>query len=394
MSPSAHVRSIQALSDLKAGLARFSEEARSPLRKLAQELRRTQEWLGERRRHWQFEVRKRGETLRHAQEALARCRASARYDATTGRRHVPDCGHYELAVLQAQNRLLEAKEELHKAQQWIQRLAESEAAYKRQVRRFEAFLEGDLAKGQAMLERKITALRAYTSAAQVPRVESGTSGSIFRASHPGRTGFVSTPRPMNMPLVATRVIQQVAGDLHQQLSTDTGMLQGGILAEKVDQTVWEEIQALQTDRGWSQIFAAKDLPVVTAAFDGQQQSRLSSGQNGQSKTDLPEWPLDQELDSGIWEVESSLSMDERLALLVQELGLYDTKVAVVVDHTQEELASVYCREIDADAWQLLQDQILLADVLAEESTWVDYGEEEELQNEQMIALGGEEDGES
>ncbi len=45
MSPSAHVQSIQALSDLKDALGRFSGEAQEALNAAEMEIRRTFDWL-------------------------------------------------------------------------------------------------------------------------------------------------------------------------------------------------------------------------------------------------------------------------------------------------------------------------------------------------------------
>lgn len=80
MSASANVQSIQALDDLRAALGRFQEQAQEALAASEQEIRRTLDWLNERRNHWQSEVRRRQAAVAQAQAALSRCQASGSHD--------------------------------------------------------------------------------------------------------------------------------------------------------------------------------------------------------------------------------------------------------------------------------------------------------------------------
>lgn len=66
----ADVRSIQALEDLRAQLVRFGDETEAVLHALEMELRCTQEYLGERRRHWETKVQAAEEEYRRALRAL------------------------------------------------------------------------------------------------------------------------------------------------------------------------------------------------------------------------------------------------------------------------------------------------------------------------------------
>jgi len=162
VSPSANVRSIEALSELRTALVRYRAEVQASLRRLEQERQRTQAWLAERQRHWQFQVRQCQDAVRQAQAALARCQSSAHSDPKSGRRHIPDCHAYEAALVQARARLRAAEGELQNVQRWMRLVDEAGTDYQRRARRLTTFVETDLVEAQVVLERKAAALNAYT----------------------------------------------------------------------------------------------------------------------------------------------------------------------------------------------------------------------------------------
>ena len=81
---SANVRSIQTLTDLKTGLARFGAESAAALQRMELELRRTLEWLDERRRHWEGQVRRCEEVARQAQAAVMEWQPSGMWSRRLG----------------------------------------------------------------------------------------------------------------------------------------------------------------------------------------------------------------------------------------------------------------------------------------------------------------------
>lgn len=159
MKPSAQVRSIQALVDLKGALGRFVGETWEELRAADQEIRRTEEWLQGRLAHWRYEVQQRREDVRRAKEDLDDCLASGYDDEGQ------DCSDYEDALRQAQARLREAETELQNVQRWMKSVSETAAAYRTQEQRLSRLLAADLPKAEAFLGRKVAELEQYRAEA-------------------------------------------------------------------------------------------------------------------------------------------------------------------------------------------------------------------------------------
>lgn len=161
MSESANVRSIEALSELRGALARFTGEAQSSLNAAQLEIRRTLEWLAERQRHWQRQVRRWQQEALRAQSALTRCENSRYYDDETGEYHAPDCSAYEEALYDAERNLRQAERELRTVQQAIQAVERAAADYQRQAQRLTTILGSDVPKAAALLASSIAILESY-----------------------------------------------------------------------------------------------------------------------------------------------------------------------------------------------------------------------------------------
>lgn len=156
----ANVRNIQVLADMKAALTRFKSDAQAQLLAAQQEIQRTQEWLAERERHWQREVRRCEETMRQAQSALMRCQASGFRDQQ-GRYYPPNCSAEERAVTQARSQLENARRELQTVQHWTHAVAQAAAEFQREAQRLTNMLNSDVVKASALLENKISVLQSY-----------------------------------------------------------------------------------------------------------------------------------------------------------------------------------------------------------------------------------------
>jgi len=172
VSLSVHVRSIQALEDLKSALGRFGGEAQMALQAAEQEIRRTLDWLQERLKYWRSEVQRRREEVRRAEADLNHCLTSGYYDEH-GRYHAPNCSIEERALRQAQVRLREAEEELRNVQHWMKVVGEAVATYRTQAQRLGRLIVTDLPRANVFLERKIAELQAYLAVA-APTVGVGT----------------------------------------------------------------------------------------------------------------------------------------------------------------------------------------------------------------------------
>lgn len=162
MTRSADVRSIEALNELRVGLASFGSRANSALLATDLEIQRTTDWLGQRKTHWQTEEKTRRGELDKAQAQLDRCRASGRTDRD-GQYHRPDCSRYERSLERAENRLTEAKTNLRLVMSWIQMIQQAVGRYRRQARRFKSLLANDVAKAGALLDDKIADLESYVA---------------------------------------------------------------------------------------------------------------------------------------------------------------------------------------------------------------------------------------
>ncbi|MGB0383839.1 MAG: hypothetical protein ACPGWR_03365 [Ardenticatenaceae bacterium] len=211
MSQSANVRSIQALSDLRGALGRFSGEAQTSLNAAQLEIRRTLEWLAERQRHWQRQVRRWQEEVSRAQSALARCQNSGYYDHRTGRSHAPDCRPYEQALRQAQRYLGQAESELRTVQQAIKAVQQAAADYQRQAQRLATIVGSDVPKAAALLGRSIATLQSYVA---------------MSAPSSGGASLGASSSPTDTPTNAKWVEQGIIDVPIEQIDTSESSVQG------------------------------------------------------------------------------------------------------------------------------------------------------------------------
>lgn len=156
MSSAVQVLSILALVNLRTALARYRSEAREPLDNMAQEARRTIEWLASRQRHWEGQVRRCQEGLAGAEAALRACMASGDRD------HPPSCGPYQETVALWRHQLRLAQDELAAAVQHRRQVSQASEAFMQQARRQLALHEQVLTNAIRLLDLQIVALTAYT----------------------------------------------------------------------------------------------------------------------------------------------------------------------------------------------------------------------------------------
>lgn len=173
MAPAAKVTSIEDLQAFKASLGEFGEDAKEALGANAMELQRTFAWLQEQGQHWQREIRVRQEEFVVAKNNLNRRKMSKVMGRT------PDCSEQEEAFELAQRRLRHAEEKLENCKRWGTRLRRVVDEYEGPARQLNGFLDVELARALALLERKIDALVAYLEVAPptapAPTVGLGTS---------------------------------------------------------------------------------------------------------------------------------------------------------------------------------------------------------------------------
>src|SRR5438132_11958632 len=106
MSQAANVNSIEALSDFRAALATFIDDARDALSANDMEINRAFAWLDDQAKFWQKQMRVRQEAFEVARRNLKQRKMMK----VNGR--IPDTTEQEDAFELAQHRLREAEEKL------------------------------------------------------------------------------------------------------------------------------------------------------------------------------------------------------------------------------------------------------------------------------------------
>jgi len=162
MGETINIRAIQALTELRNALGRFTGSTQEALAAVEPKIRRTQEWLREREAHWQREVEK-------AWRAYEVCRSCRDKDGRP-----PPCSA-EWAALQR------TEAELRRVQYWRARGEQAVAEYRGYARRLRYLVIEHTERAQALLERKRAELEAYV-AVPVPSVALGVPGEAMEGT--------------------------------------------------------------------------------------------------------------------------------------------------------------------------------------------------------------------
>lgn len=170
MSQSANVRSIEALRELHHAMMRYHYDTLTILDAVRAEIRRTCDWLEERRYYWQNELRRREEYLRRARESLSRCESKSK---------VGICINERAAVREAQRMVDEATSELRTVKDHINRVNNAINIYQAKANRLKDSLQSELLKGVALLNTSSDILTAYVN---VDGISSGVARTVAGAS--------------------------------------------------------------------------------------------------------------------------------------------------------------------------------------------------------------------
>ena len=195
MADSADVRSIDAVRDWHAALAAYGENLTEALAGVQMEIRRGFDWLHEQLVLWQRAVRECEEEVVQAKAELS----SRKFPDFSGR--MPDTTVQEKNLRQAKARLEHAEDQVQKVRAWIGRLPKAvDEAYSGPARRLGNFLEVELPKGLAVLDRRVAALESY--AGLRPDYAPAPAASSVRAAPPAREkppGADAPGSPENQP---------------------------------------------------------------------------------------------------------------------------------------------------------------------------------------------------
>ncbi len=152
----ADVSSIPALREWLAALVTYQHDAGDAMSGIQQEVRRGFDWLEQQLDLWQRAIRDCEEEVVQAKAELA----ARRFPGFDGR--MPDTTVQERNLRRAEAKLEYAEEKVRTCKRWLSRLPKLvEETFTGHAHRLTNFLEGDVARGVAVLDRQIDALERY-----------------------------------------------------------------------------------------------------------------------------------------------------------------------------------------------------------------------------------------
>jgi hypothetical protein len=170
MTSSANVRSLHSIGHFKGSLVRFQEEAGSALAALRQDINRFLDWIEhDRPAYWRQETRRAFDAVSQARSELAR------KQVITVAGHRAECVEEKQALAAAKRRLETAQKKSEIVRQWNIKAHDAADEHSAAIGRLDQFLENDVPKMIALLERMLSALEAYAES-KATNSESGSSG--------------------------------------------------------------------------------------------------------------------------------------------------------------------------------------------------------------------------
>jgi hypothetical protein len=153
----ANVTSLDALRSFRAALVRFAADVEAALITLELEARRPVEWIeDDRSRYWPQQIRKASEMVSEAKLALERCEIRISGEDSKY------CYDERKALEKAKRRLQLAEEKTQAVRRWRMQMHKESEEFQTQIARLKQYLENDLARAVAALDRITTALDRYT----------------------------------------------------------------------------------------------------------------------------------------------------------------------------------------------------------------------------------------
>jgi chromosome segregation ATPase len=174
MAESAHVTSIDAVRSFRTALIQFGSNAEESIVMLTLEARKAIQWLQhDRAQYWPDQLRKAQNRVIQARNDLERCQLHY------GSENTPSCFDQKKALEKAKHRLRVCEEKVKAVKRWINTIREELEEFHGEVAKMNNWLECDLSRATASLERMVRALDKY--AADYAGLESaGEIGSSVR----------------------------------------------------------------------------------------------------------------------------------------------------------------------------------------------------------------------
>jgi beta-galactosidase/beta-glucuronidase len=153
MATEAKVRSIDALEQCRSSLIVFLTKARRGVDMVADEVKRTRQWLNnDQMLFWENQCKRRLRALEQAQQELMTARLSQFHETLNVR---------QMAVRKAKRFLEEAEEKLKKTKLWCRNFDNQAAPMVKRLESLRQFLEFDLPKAVHYLAQQQKTLDAY-----------------------------------------------------------------------------------------------------------------------------------------------------------------------------------------------------------------------------------------
>ncbi|MBC8869471.1 MAG: hypothetical protein H8E44_08640 [Planctomycetes bacterium] len=179
MGGSAKITSTDAVRHFKVALQEYEAELRDAITQLLLEMRRAIDWLEhDRARYWPQEVRNASDALVQARSDLSRAETSIGADDRRS--------NYEkkLAYEAAKRRLRNAEQKVRAIRKWRVELRQRADEFEGRLGRLANFLDADLPRGVAALERMAVALDKYTERAAPSEAGPGNTGAESSSDTP------------------------------------------------------------------------------------------------------------------------------------------------------------------------------------------------------------------
>jgi hypothetical protein len=156
VSESANINSVEAVTRFLALLRDRQERAGNILAAHQQEMHRVLDWFEQELPYlWKQELRRRYDRVSMTRTEYENCKRRA----MTGER--PSCHQEKMAYERARQRLREAEQKADEIKRWRTRFAQEADECRGRLGKFQHFLDADLRKTIALIERMVQSLEGY-----------------------------------------------------------------------------------------------------------------------------------------------------------------------------------------------------------------------------------------
>jgi len=178
MSQTANVQSIDAIRGFRQEMKRYLESMRSVLDALKMESSKATGWIEQdRTSYWPRAAKRADDELVAARNALSRCKMAA----MEGQRK--SCNDEKSAVARAVQRLRHCESQVKVVRHWRQKMRHNTEQFSGKIARLTHYVENDIPKAIAALDRMIASLEKYTKM-KAPRLNEPRLPSRTGASQP------------------------------------------------------------------------------------------------------------------------------------------------------------------------------------------------------------------